>query len=479
MFVNRQAELAFLDSVLQRSRPGPAQLLLIYGRRRVGKTVLLRHWAEATGLPCIYWAAAKEPAPLQRRKFFARVLGGEAQDTATFDSWEACLRASAAALAGQRVILILDEITYAADSDPAFLSSLQHAWDQHFKNSQAVIALSGSHVRTMELLMTQQSPLFGRFTGQWHLRPLSFVHLREFFPTWSAAERMAAYAIVGGVPAYLEWLDPQRTLNANILEVMLAPGSMFLAEPTFLLYDEVRDPRVHLAILQAIGMGFHTLGEIANAAFVSKTHITQYLARLQELRLVERRLPATVAPAQRRRSRRGRYHLSDAYFRFYFRFIAPRQDEVAYRPDRVLPIIRDGLRAFVGLTAFEELCRVWVVQQGENNQLPLIPSVVGSHWDRSVQVDIVAINWRDKAVLLGECKWGDKAVGRSVITELIQRKTPKLLKALPDGGAGWQVHHAFFARTGFTPAARAEAASAQAILVDLAQLDRDMTSIED
>lgn len=108
------------------------------------------------------------------------------------------------------------------------------------------------------------------------------------------------------------------------------------------------------------------------------------------------------------------------------------------------------------------------------NRLPLIPEVVGSHWDRAVQIDVVAINWRERAVLLGECKWGTEAVGRKVITELIQDKTPKLLKALPEHGAGWQFYYAFFARAGFTEAARAEASTRQAILVDLEQLDRDL-----
>ena len=139
MFVDRQAELAFLNDVLTRQRPTPAQFLLLYGRRRVGKTVLLRHWAEQAGVSSTYWAAEKEPAMLQRRKLFARVLGVEPAQAATFDTWDACWQAIAAVLAGRRHILILDEFTYAAESDPAMLSSLQHAWDQQFKNTQVLL----------------------------------------------------------------------------------------------------------------------------------------------------------------------------------------------------------------------------------------------------------------------------------------------------------------------------------------------------
>lgn len=474
MFVDRQAELAFLNSALQRKRPTVAQFILLYGRRRVGKTVLLRHWAEQAGIPHTYWAAEKEPAPLQRRKLFARLLGVEPARAATFDSWADCWQAIAAFLADRRHILILDEFTYAVESDPAMLSSLQHAWDQQFKDSQVVLVLCGSHVHTMETLQSRQSPLFGRLTGQWWLQPLPFAALQEFLPDWSADERVAGYAVVGGVPAYLEWLDPALSLSDNVRQVILAPGSMWVAEPTFLLYDEVREPATHLAILKAIGAGNHTLAEISDAALVSKTHLSAYLARLQELRLVERRLPVTIPPAKRRRARSGRYHLSDPYFRFYFRFLAPNQDDLTYHPELVLPRIRDGLRAFVGMTAFEELSRQWVTEQGRASKLPLAVQEVGSHWSRAVQVDVVAINWAERAILLGECKWGTGNVDRAVIREMLENKTPKVLKDLPEEGAGWKVHHAFFARTGFTEAAQADARSASAQLVDLATLDADL-----
>jgi len=357
------------------------------------------------------------------------------------------------------------------------LSSLQHAWDQQFKSSAVVLVLCGSHVHAMETLQARQSPLFGRLTGQWHLHPLPFASLSEFLPRWSVEERVAAYAVVGGVPAYLEWLDPALSLSDNIRDVMLAPGSMFVAEPTFLLYDEVREPATHLAILKAIGAGAHTLAEISNAALVGKAHLSAYLARLRELYLVERRLPVTVPPAKRRQARRGRYHLTDPYFRFYFRFIAPHYSELPYRAEPILTHVREGLRAFVGLTAFEDLSRQWVAQQSRAGHLPFEAEDVGSHWSRGIQVDIAAVNWREKAILLGECKWGTDAVGRNVIRELIQEKAPKALQALPETGKGWQVHYAFFARAGFTEAARAEAQIHDALLVDLKRLDADLQAV--
>jgi len=473
MFVDREQELAFLNSLLKQT-PSPAQLVLLYGRRRVGKTVLARRWAEQSGLPTVYWAAERETAPLQRRKLFARSLGVSMSQAPTFGSWADLWTAFAAQVADRPHILILDEVPHAAEADPAFLSALQHAWDQHFKHSKLILILSGSHVHTMETLLALGSPLFGRFTGQWHLQPLAFSALRHFLPRWSAEQRVAAYAILGGVPAYLERLRPEASLTDNLREVILSPGSIFVAEPDLLLFDEVREPRVYHAVLQAIGGGAHTLDEIANAALVGKTHLSAYLTRLQELRFVERRLPVTVPPGKRASSRMGRYHLADPFLRFHFRFIAPQRDEIGYHVERALQDIQDQLRAFVESMAFEALCREWVSRAGQAGRLPMEVQHVGAHWSRQVQVDVVAINWREKAILLGECKWGTEAVPREVVMELVGDKTPRVLKALPDEGHSWAVHYALFARARFTAAARALAQTHKAVLVDLKQLDREL-----
>ena len=233
MFVDRQEELIFLNKLLTRKAPGPAQLLLLYGRRRVGKTELLRQWARNSGLRFTYWAADKEPGSLQRRGFMAAMMDMPEEEASVFNSWPALWRWLAPRLAADndKQILILDELSYASEADPSLLSALQHAWDQHLQDSNVILVLCGSQVKTMESILQHQSPLFGRFTGQWRLQPLPFSSLSEFFPKWSAEERVALYAIVGGVPAYLRWLDPRLGLVKNIREVILSPGSMFMAEP--------------------------------------------------------------------------------------------------------------------------------------------------------------------------------------------------------------------------------------------------------
>lgn len=471
MFIDRKHELNFLNNLLARSRPGPAQLALMYGRRRVGKSELLMQWAAQSGLPFTYWEAVKETATQQRARLFAKLLNVPISAAPVYRSWPELWDAAAPLLKAKRQILILDELPYAAQSDSAMLSSLQYAWDQHFQKSELVIVLCGSQVRVMETLFSRQSPLFGRMTAQWRLDPLPFSSLAEFFPKWDADARVAAYAMLGGIPAYLNWLDPDMDLIGNIRQVILNPGSMFLAEPAFLMYDEVREPSSYLAILKAIGSGAHTLTEISERSFIPTTSVNFYLNTLQELYLVERRLPVTQPKAERGRSKSGRYHLSDPYFRFYFQFLEPFLSTSPFDTEQVVEAVRRNLRAFVGVTAFEDLCRQWVLDQAKAGQLPFLPDSVGSHWSSKVQVDVAAINWKTHDILLGECKWGSDRVDRQVARELIEKKTPLVVKDLPERSDVWRVHYALFARSGFTPAAVAEMKKVQGNLIDLKQID--------
>lgn len=176
----------------------------------------------------------------------------------------------------------------------------------------------------------------------------------------------------------------------------------------------------------------------------------------------------------RARSRRGRYHLSDPYFRFYFQFLEPHVSTSPLDRKRVIEGVRRNLRAFVGATAFEELARGWVWAQGQAGQLPFSPQEVGNHWSRRVQVDVVALNWITHEILLGECKWSTGRVDRQVVRELVEKKTSLVLRDMPENGKGWQVRYALFARRGFTPAAVAEMQSVHGLLVDLDTMEVDL-----
>jgi hypothetical protein len=318
-------------------------------------------------------------------------------------------------------------------------------------------------------LLNYQAPLYGRTTGQLQVQPLPYAALTEFFPRYPAAERVATYAVLGGVPAYLEQFEDRRGLSVNIRHHLFQRMGMFRSEPLVLISDLVRETRNYEATLRTVARGHHTPAEIAQTIGTASSNLAPYLRRLRELGLIERRIPATIPPDQRRTTTRSRYHLRDPYLRFYFRFIEPNLEMVELElGDLLWERISEQFRAFVGVTAFEELCREWTLTKARTKALPFMPELVGSHWASDAQVDVVAINWREKAILLGECKWGVKAVKRSVFRELTE-KAPRVVP-----GQGWQVHYALFARAGFTDATRTQAESVGAILVDLETLDMDL-----
>jgi hypothetical protein len=474
-FVDRSAELADLNRILH--RPG-GQFIIVYGRRRVGKTTLLLHWAHTTGLPTIYWVASRNTAANLRRSLAETLWQFEHPDDPLTAqeylpearSWRDLFRYAVRVAASRRLILMLDELPYAVEADSALPSELQNAWDHDLNPAGLVVLVAGSHVGMMVEMQQYQAPLYGRFTARLPVGPLPFSALAEFLPHYDLAHRIAVYAILGGVPAYLERFDSRKTIAANVQEEILQDTGMFRVEPFYLLSDEVREPRNYMAVLRAIGQGHHTLEAITLAAgFQTKQHTSTYLSRLQELRLVLRETPATVRPEQR--TTQGRYDLSDPYLRFYFRFIAPHEQLLEQKLiPRLWQIINQQMRAFVGLTAFEGLCRQWVLQRAQREALPFLPDRVGSHWAKEAQVDIVAIRWDERQILLGECKWGQATVGRKVLTNLLA-KAPQVI---PDKGQGWRAHYIVFARAGFTQATRDLAAEHDVILVGLAELGREL-----
>jgi AAA+ ATPase superfamily predicted ATPase len=312
--------------------------------------------------------------------------------------------------------------------------------------------------------------------GPLRIRPLPYKAVSAFLPGYSAEQRVAVYAILGGVPAYLEEFSNDLSLLENLRDHLFREAGLFRTDPEYLIGEQVRDLKNYQAVLAAIAGGARQPAEIAlQADMPHRSSADSYLAQLIEMDYVKRELPVTVASGKRPSSRQSRYVLADNYLRFYFRFVRPNLSLLAQQLHSLVEQrLAEQLRAFVGMTTFEELCREWVLVQARAGKLPFLVEEVGSHWGGDVQVDVVAISWREKTILLGEAKWQIDQVRRPIITELVEQKRPKVLKTLPDDGKGWQVYYAFFARTGFTDATRAEATAVRALLVDLQQLDADL-----
>ncbi len=479
MFVNRQEELAYFNRILTQAGSGTAKLLLLYGRRRVGKSALLHHWVEYSGMEATYWTAAQEPPALQRRTLYAAVAKVTLDEAPLMESWEIFWDWLAGYLAQDYVrrIIILDDFPLACNADDQLLPSLQKAWDTQLRYGNAIFLLCGSQMKTMAGLLDDGSPLAGRFTGEWNLQPLPFHTLRQFYPTWELEQRIALYRMVGGVPAYLSWLDPDLSLLDNISEVMLDPGRLFLSEPQLLLYDELRELGKYTAVLGAIANGWHMLRDISRESLIGRTSLTFYLSRLQEMGLVQRQLPVTLDEEAQRRSKRGRYYLADPFFRFYFRFLALHLRSQRRREESVA-IIEEALPA-IGRAGFIQLAREWITYQAQSNRatsaLPFMPEVVGRHWSRGLTLDVVALNWRTQDILLGVCDWSPEPTDAPLLLDLTERKSRLLQLELPSGGEHWNFHYVVFTRTGLTEAAQAELLPLGGLNVHLSRFERGLS----
>jgi uncharacterized protein len=482
-FIGRQKELAVLDHLWDSDR---AQFLILYGRRRVGKTALLTHWIRETGRRALYWVASPDSALAQLRSFSQAVYNfanpaAPAPESFTYASWEQAWQEMARLAEQERMALFIDEFTYLLEVTPALASHLQHFWDQVFQNSNLFLSISGSHLgMMMREVMSYQAPLYGRATAQIHLRPLSFGLTHTAFPKYSAVDRVALYAIFGGIPAYWERIEPLKSMSQNIKDQLLTPNNLMQSEPRLLLQDFISEIHNYWAVLRAIANNARTPKDISTYTGLPNVQVPKYLSVLSEAGFVERRVSVTASA----NSRTGRHHITDPYLRFYFRFLASRERQLAMDlPEQSLMEVSRHLIDFIGTHTWEELCREWTLRAGAANVFPFMPDEVGSAWNADVQIDVVGINTMEKTLILGECKWTLSAVDRDVLSKLVEEKTGRIM---PEQG-NWRVYYLGFSRSGWTNEAMAYQKSIQNLLpsgknwqvvgirlIDLKQVDQDL-----
>lgn len=475
-FVGRKHELDYLDKQYSEKS---GSLCIVYGRRRVGKTRLLTHWLDDRSHVGFYWLATDTAAQSLLRSLSRMAYGvingvADVDPDFTYHNWGVLLSALGqwAKREGitRKVVIILDEFTYAMQAYSDLPHKLQAAWDQQWKDAPIMLVLSGSHLGMMEdEILSARAPLYGRATGLLKLRQLPFKDVRTLFPTYSIESCVALYSILGGVPYYLERIDPTRSIKENMIERILSWTSLIQDESRLLLHDHFRQPRLYAAIIEQVARANHSPKIIADTLDLESGTVNNYLHTLVNLGILRREVPATERYPER--SRKSRYVIDDPYLRFYHRFLRSQMSFLmrgAYAA--VWRTIEQHWRAFVGTHTFEELCREWVYIAAEMGQLPFLPQRVGSHWSKTEQIDVVAVNWDEGQVLYGECKWRlSSTFGEGDVRKLVTRAEQLDLKTR--SGRSMQVHYVLFSRSGFSPAASAAARAVNAYLVDLSTLD--------
>lgn len=450
-FINRIDELQFLEN---KWLSGKAELLVLWGKRRVGKTELVKQFIQ--GKPSIYFMAESTGEKEQLHRF-SRAIGDffhePLLETRGFAQWEEAfvyLKSKK-----ERFILAIDEFPYLIQSNPAIPSLFQKGWDEHLADGNICLILFGSSMAMMENeVLGYRSPLYGRRSGQWLVEPMPFRAAGLFREGKPFADRLAHFAVAGGIPAYWLQLAPEKDILANLQDHVLRKGEMLYDEVEFLLRMELREPRYYFALLQAIAQGKRKLGEIVNATGLSQSHANKYLGVLADLRIVEREVPVTeTAPLK---SKKGLYRINDEFCRFWFRFILPYRSELEMgRVDQVARTIISRLPQYLG-DIYEKVARETLLAHMDS----FFPfTAIGRYWERAEEIDVVAVNPELDAILFCEVKASERLVGIDIL-EALRKKAAKVR-----WGSGQRRElFCLFSKSGFTKDLREQAVQEGVVL---------------
>ncbi len=385
-FVDREEELSAIRSRLDSN---DFEMIVVYGRRRIGKTrLILEALAER---PHIYYLAVEGD---NIRHFIKAASRSVPKIAHVREDWESIF----SFLIDE--IVVIDEFPNLIKEDSRILSLLQRIVDTQLQKSKTKLILLGSSISMMKnKVLSYRSPLYGRRTSTLKLGPLKFIKLKEFFPLVSWKELVEIYGFAGGIPYYLEKLG---TPFWSWLERELRTSDTFLKEEVdFLLKYEFTDLVTYKRILEAIAHGKNTSKEIRDYTGMTHSDITPYLRNLMEVELVKREVPVTESW----NSKRGRYYLAENFLNFWFRFIQPNLSLIEEGIFNVEEIRREYPQ-YLG-SIFEDIARQFIMELIRERKLNITPSRVGRWWRRDEEVDLVVIDDRSRRALLIEVKWSD------------------------------------------------------------------------
>lgn len=460
MFVGRQFELAELNRLYDTNE---FQFVVVYGRRRVGKTTLLMEFCR--GKPTIFHVADETVGSVALERFSRDVFQHFGlKGVSSFRSWEDAFEFLAEKARSERLVLVIDEFRHVANACKELPSVLQRCIDLKFKKTKLFLILCGSYVSFMEKeVLGYESPLYGRRTAQFEINPLSFLEAKEFFPKYSIEQRVVAYAILGGTPQYLETFSDEVDPLENVRSHVLRKSSYLYEEPLFLLRQELREPKVYNSILEAIASGRTRLNEISTKIGVEVVKLSKYLDTLMGLKLIERVSPLPLGKS----AREGLYRIKDNFFKFWYRFVFPNRELIEQGlADKVLEEkLRPHIGEYVG-RVFEGIAVQYLWELNKKGALPFRFERIGKWWGnnpikrRQEEVDVVAYD--EENVLLCECKWQNEPVGLKEVNELMERGSLFDFK---------RKYYVFFSKAGFSEEVLDLAKSYPLILIALDRMD--------
>ena len=451
-FVDREQEMATLQSEYERD--GSA-LVVLYGRRRVGKTTLISEFIK--NKKALFFLASEESESQNRLAFqekAADFLNSNLLKNVEVKSWDVLFRAIMDSHFDSKPVIVLDEFQYLGKSNPAFPSVFQRIWEEILKDRQVMVILCGSLISMMQSqTLAYDSPLYGRRTAQIRLKQIPFAYYHQFFPDKSRKELIEMYAVTGGVPKYIELFSQSKDIYSAIEKCVLNRSGYLYDEPYFLLQQEVSEVGSYFSIIKAIAAGNTKLSSIAGVLEVKSTSLTKYLKTLIDLDILEREVPVTEDSPEK--SKKGLYKIKDNYLRFWFAFVYPNMSFIESGHGRiVMDKIRKSLVRNHIAFVYEDICRERMWEINAEGVWPFYFSKLERYWDSKEEIDIAAIDPDGKNLILGECKYWQEPVGVSVLRELEAKA--KTVSWEKEKRKTWFV---LFSVNGFTEDLRAEAAA--------------------
>lgn len=409
-FVNREEELELLEELYSSKK---AEFIIIYGRRRVGKTELaLKFYANK---PAVYFLAEERRDEENLREFKSRIgehLKDEWISKLDIKSWSELFKYISEKIGKDKLLIIIDEFPYLMKHNHGIASAFQKAWDLYLMDKKVMLIIIGSSISMMEKLLGYKSPLYGRRTAQLEVKPLKFMQISPFLPNYTVEDLIKVFSCVGGVPFYITQFDANKSLFQNIEDLFLRRGRFLYEEADFILKQEFREPANYFSILRAISFGYLKYGEIVSYTGLDKSIVSKYLDNLTRIRLVRKSYPLL---AKKEKIRDIRYEMTDNYYRFWFRFIYPNKTFIEEkRGKEVLKKIEKEMNHYIG-RIFEEIASEILLLKFDFEI-----SALGRWWHKKQEIDIIALNEETKQIAFFECKW-------SVINE---RKAEKIIAEL-------------------------------------------------
>jgi AAA+ ATPase superfamily predicted ATPase len=454
-FANRNEEMNLLKELYEEK---PFQFIVIYGRRRVGKTRLVQEFIRDK--PAVYFLAdsISESEPL---KILGRDVGDFFNDPILRDSgfkdWYQFFK-YLKDRAAKRFILVIDEFPYLVNANAAISSIFQKGIDSYLKDSNLFLVLLGSSIGMMEReVLFYKAPLYGRRTASLEVKEIVFDSLRDFFPEMGFERRVEIYSVMGAIPAYIEKINPNVGIYQNMLSLILNRGSFLYNEVEFLLREELREPRNYFVILRSIAQGKRKLSEIINDTGFEKSHLSRYLDILRSIRLIEKEIPVTEKYPEK--SRLGLYKLHDRYFAFWFKYVFPNRGRLEIgNTDYVINKIKESFDQHVSIV-YEDICKGLCFRLMGEGRIQF--TAIGKWWMRNQEIDLVALDEEEKTIYFAECKWSSRKVGEDVFSDLVSKSS------LVDWNIGKRKErYILFSKKGFTESMQKLAKEKDVLLVE-------------